>query len=356
MDPESQRIEEDLRGLLQGEVRCDDLTTQLYASDASIYELRPRGVVRPRNVEDVVAVVLYAAENRLPIHARGSGSGLAGESLGRGLVVDFSRFFRRVLMVDSAHARVQAGMVLATLNRYLAPQGLLFGPDPAMSHVTTMGSVVAIDAGGSHWRRYGSARRHVKSLKIVLADGEVMEVGRHPVSPAVDSTVGGDRSRLEQLVQSVAGLIRRHYNVILGSRPQSLVNRSGYVLDDLLVDGELDLAKLLVGSEGTLALIAEATVGVERMPSHRGCVLLIFDSLDKAANAVLELNELEPVACDLMDRRHLNLARENDVRYELLIPGEAEAVLLVEHHGNTKAELQAKLDETVEVAQYRSGL
>jgi FAD/FMN-containing dehydrogenase/Fe-S oxidoreductase len=356
MDAESQRIEEDLRGLVQGEVHCDELFTQLYASDASIYELRPLGVVRPRNVQDVVATVRYAAENHLPIHARGAGSGLAGESLGRGLVVDFSRFFRRILMVDATRARVQAGVVLASLNRYLAPQGLLFGPDPAMSHVTTMGSVVAIDAGGSHWRRYGSARRHVESLKIVLADGEVLEVGKHPVPIADREATNGSTSRLEQIVQSVAGLIRRHAKIIAGSRPQSLVNRSGYVLDDVLVDGQLDLAKVLVGSEGTLALVAEATVTVDRLPTHRGCVLLIFDSLDKAANAVLEINRLEPVACDLMDRRHLNLARENDVRYELMIPGEAEAVLLVEHNAGTNGDLQAKLDETVEIAQYKSGL
>jgi FAD/FMN-containing dehydrogenase/Fe-S oxidoreductase len=363
MDAESQRIEEDLRGLVRGEVRCDELFSQLYASDASIYELRPLGVVRPRNVEDVVATVRYAAENHIPIHARGAGTGLAGESLGRGLVVDFSRFFRRILLVDSARARVQAGVVLASLNRYLAPQGLLFGPDPAMSHVTTMGSVVAIDASGSHWRRYGSARRHVESLKVVLADGEVLEIGRHPVPLALPAPANGEPapngdavSRLDQLVQSVAGLIRRHAKIIAGSRPQSLVNRSGYVLDDLLVDGQLDLAKLLVGSEGTLALTIEATLTVDRLPSHRGCVLLIFDSLDKAASAVLEINPLEPVACDLMDRRHLNLARENDVRYELLIPGEAEATLLVEHHANSKADLQAKLDQTVEVAQYKTGL
>jgi FAD/FMN-containing dehydrogenase/Fe-S oxidoreductase len=356
LDAESQRIEEDLRGLVQGEVCCDELFTQLYATDASIYELRPLGVVRPRNVEDVVRTVRYAAENHLSIHARGAGTGLAGESLGRGLIVDFSRFFRRILMVDSGRARVQAGVVLASLNRYLAPQGLLFGPDPAMSHVTTMGSVVAIDAGGSHWRRYGSARPHVESLKVVLADGEVLEVGRHPVVANGNPLHNGGTSRLDQLVQSVAGLIQRHAKIIAGNRPKSLVNRSGYMLDDVLVDGQIDLAKLLVGSEGTLALIAEATVTVDRLPGHRGCALLMFDSLDKAANAALEINPLEPAACDLMDRRHLNLARENDVRYELLIPGEAEAVLLVEHHASTNGELQAKLDETVEIAQYKTGL
>ena len=357
MDPENQRIEEDLRGLLRGEVRCDDLYTQLYSTDASIYEIRPLGVVRPRSVKDVVATVRYAAENNIPIYPRGAGSGLAGESLGRGIVVDFSRFFRRILTVDGERARVQAGVVLATLNRFLATRGLMFGPDPAMSHVTTIGSVVAIDAGGSHWRKYGSARRHVEALKIVLADGDVLKVGRHLV-PKIDDNAGEScpATRLDHLVHSVAGLIERHAKLIADYRPKSLVNRSGYTLDDVLVDGQLDLAKLLVGSEGTLALIVDATLSVDPLPVYRGCVLLLFDSLDKAANAVLELLPFEPVACDLMDRRHLNLARESDVRYELLIPGEAEAVLLVEQQGESAADVRAKLDEIVELVQFKTGL
>lgn len=357
MDQENQRIEEDLRGLVAGDVRCDDLFTQLYASDASIYELRPLGVIRPHSLRDVVATVQYAAENELPIQARGAGTGLAGESLGRGLIVDFSRYFRRISMLKDRRVRVQAGVVLASLNRFLAPRGLHFGPDPAMSDVTTMGSVVAIDAAGSHWRKYGSARQHVESLKIVLADGEVLEVGRHPV-PKIDPSAGEScpSTRLGHLVQSVAGLINRHAQLIADRRPQSLVNRSGYVLDDVLVDGHLDLAKLLVGSEGTLALVTEATVTVDPLPVYRGCVLLLFDSLDKAANAALDLLPLEPAACDLMDRRHLNLARECDVRYELLIPGEAEAVLLVEHHAESSLALEAKLNETVEIAQFKTGL
>ena len=121
-------------------------------------------------------------------------------------------------------------------------------------------------------------------------------------------------------------------------------------------DGKLDLARLLVGSEGTLALITEATVSVDPLPLHRSCVLLLFESLDQAAHAALEIAALKPAACDLMDRRHLSLARETDVRYELLIPGEAEAVLLVEYHADSREELQHKLDEVVELVQYKTGL
>ena len=146
---------------------------------------------------------------------------------------------------------------------------------------------------------------------------------------------GGEGARLNGLVQSVAGLIQRHQRTIEDRRPLSLVNRSGYRLDGVLAAGQLDLARLFVGSEGTLALVTEATLTVDPLPAHRGCVLLLFESLDKAAHAVLEIAETGPAACDLMDRRHLSLARETDVRYELLIPGETEAMLLVEFHADT---------------------
>jgi FAD/FMN-containing dehydrogenase/Fe-S oxidoreductase len=359
MDQDQQRIEEDLRGLMAGEVRCDDLFTQLYATDASIYELRPLGVVRPRTVDDVAVLVRYAAENHLPLHARGAGTGLAGESLGRGLIVDFSRYFRHILADEGEQLRLQPGVVLASLNRYLGRSNRLFGPDPAMRNVTTMGSVVAIDAGGSHWPRYGSARRHVEQLQIVLADGSVHRVSRHSLEKARrEAATAPDEpaDRLSELVVSVGGLIKRHMLLIDDCRPQTLVNRCGYRLDGVLKGDELDLARLLVGSEGTLALITEITVTVDTLPMQRGCVLLLFESLEKAAHAVLDIAKLEPTACDLMDRRHLSLARETDVRYEMLIPGEAEAVLLVEQHATTRDELRDKLDEIVELAQFETGL
>ncbi len=119
MDPERERIQADLRGLLKGDVRCDDVFLQLFACDASIYEIRPLAVIRPRALPDVVAVVEYAAENHLPIHARGAGTGLAGESLGPGLVLDFSRYMRRVLHVDDDAVRIQPGIVHAQLNKFL---------------------------------------------------------------------------------------------------------------------------------------------------------------------------------------------------------------------------------------------
>jgi FAD/FMN-containing dehydrogenase/Fe-S oxidoreductase len=344
MDPERERIEADLRGLVKGDVRCDDVYLQLYASDASIYEIRPLAVIRPRSLADVVASVEYATENHLPLHARGAGTGLAGESLGPGLVLDFSRYMRRVLEVGDDYVRVQPGVVHARLNEFLRPLGRQFGPDPAMSSVTTMGSVIAIDAGGSHWLKHGSARRHVRSLQIVLADGQAIEAGREPL----DENRGDPESRKGQLVWSLVDLLGREAQTIRDHQPQSLVNRCGYQLADVLGGRHLELAKLLCGSEGTLALITEATVATQPLPKHRGVALLLFERLDSAAKAVMEILPLEPAACDLMDRRHLSLARESTVQYDLLIPAETEAALLVEQEGDTLVEVRDRLTQVVD--------
>lgn len=345
MDDARQRIQDDLRGLIAGEVYCDDLFAQMYASDASIHQVRPLGVVRPRHTADVVATVKYAVANQIPLHARGAGTGLAGESLGSGLVVDFSRHMRRVIEIGEGTVRLQPGVVLGRLNAMLQPRGRMFGPDPVTQAVTTLGGVIGVDSGGSHWLRYGSARGRVRELEIVLGDGRVMRVGDEPL------TVGRSQDPHEEkreFVNRAADLIAKNRDIIETHRPRSLVNRSGYHLWDTFDPQQLRLARMLVGSEGTLAFVTEATLATDPIPPHRGVVLLLFDRLEHAARAVQEVLTLSPAACDLMDRRHLSLARETDVRFDLLVPPAAEAVLLVEHDGASQADVLDHLRQVVD--------
>jgi FAD/FMN-containing dehydrogenase/Fe-S oxidoreductase len=351
LDPQRERTQDDLRGLTGGEVRCDDVFLHLYASDGSIYQIKPLAVVRPRSAADVVACVQYAAEKQLPIHARGAGTGVAGESLGPGLVLDFSKFLRRVVRIEPDAVRVQPGVVCERLNTQLRPLGRVFGPDPAAATVTTIGGMIAVDAAGSRWLKYGSTRRHVLGLQVVLADGQMMQVGRESLS-------GGNHlhPRKRELIDRLATLLGEHAELIRQSRRKCPLNHCGYNLTDVLSEGHLDLARLLVGSEGTLALTTEARLATQPLPRHRGVALLLFESLEKASRAALQILPWQPTACDLMDRRHLGLARESEVRFDLLIPPQAEAVLLVEHEGDDPLEVRDRVHRLADEIWHRKHL
>ncbi len=345
LDQQRERIQDDLRGLVSGDVRCDDVFLQLYSCDSSIYEIRPLGVVRPRSVRDVVACVQYAAQKQIPIHARGAGTGVAGESLGGGLVLDFSKYMRRILRTDADSVRVQAGATRERLNSHLARHGRLFGPDPGAHDTTTVGGAIGIDGAGPHWLKYGSARRHLLSLQVVTADGEMLEVGREPVAGGRSSDAN---PRKRQLIERLHPLLARHRDLIGQTQDEKLPNRCGYNLNGVASDDHLDLARLLAGSEGTLALVTEARLATDPLPAHRGVTLLLFDSLEKATQAVHEILPYAPSACDLMDRRHLTLARETEVRFDLLLPQETEAALLVELDGDEQHEVRDRLHQVVD--------
>ncbi|GIW98886.1 MAG: oxidase [Pirellulaceae bacterium] len=348
MDTERARIEADLRGLIDGDVRCDDLFSQLYASDASIYEIRPLGVVRPRTVADVSRLMRYCSQHHLPVFARGSGSGLAGQSLGRGIIVDFSRYLRRQQPPIDGTVRVQAGVVQAELNRTLASQGLHFGPDPATRSVSTIGSILAIDAAGSHFLQYGSAGQWVQSLQVVLADGQVVEVSSHRWSdwPASGTTVG-------RLAYETGRLLQQHLGSWLQPPWEGVARGCGYRVEEVLDGDRVHLARLFCGAEGTLGLITEATLRVAPLPEVRGVILLFFERLDTAVRAALELREEPIAACDLMDRRLLEIARETEPQYAAILPRGAEAMLLVEVQGEIQAEVSARLQRFPERLQRR---
>ncbi|MBN1912174.1 MAG: FAD-binding protein [Pirellulales bacterium] len=352
-DVQREWMQEDLRGLVAGDVRCDEIFRRIYASDASIYEIEPLGVIRPRTTADVVATVRYAAEKQIPLHARGAGTGLAGESLGRGLTLDFSSSMHRVLDVKPDRIRVQAGVVHERLDALLRSRGRLLGPDPANRAATTVGGMVAVDATGSHWPRYGSTRQHVLGLQIVTAAGQVMEVGREPLVDGRSCDRDPDKAKL---INDLTALLTKHRKVIQERRTSAPVDHCGYHLHDVLTGEYLDLAGLIVGSEGTLALVTEATLATLPAPHARGVTLLLFDSLDRAMRAVLAIAEHRPAACDLLDRRYLSLARESEVRFDLLIPPQTEAALVVEHDGDDPRDVRQRLQSLVDQVRHRDQL
>ena len=172
MDVRQTRLVEDMAGLFRGELACDRISTALYATDGSLHQITPLAVACPRDREDLITLVNYAAEQNLPLIARGAGSSVGGESLGHGIIVDFARHMNAIEQVGEQTVRVQPGVVHSVLNRTLAQSGRCFAPDPSNSATTTIGSMVALDAAGSHSLRVGSTRDYVLGLETVLANGE----------------------------------------------------------------------------------------------------------------------------------------------------------------------------------------
>ena len=345
MDSDQSRIEADLRGVLDGEVYCHPLRTQLYASDASIYEIAPLAVVRPRHADDVAQCVKYAAENSLPLFPRGGGTGLAGQSLGPGIVLDFSRFMRRMLNIDRENlvARVQPGLALADMNRILAKDRLVFGPDPPTRAVTTIGSVLAIDTLGSHFLKYGTAGATLISAQCVLSDGDQVKLERSNWR-----TPDSGNAKLNNLVSEIGQLLWTNRGVTKSPPWRGVARGCGYRLDSAFDHEQVDMARLQSGAEGTLSILTEATVKIESMPGARGVVLMFFEKLELAAKAALDARRDNVAACDLMDRRLIEIARELDPRYESMLPRGAEALLLIEQQGDDVAEVRSRLGSLIQ--------
>jgi FAD/FMN-containing dehydrogenase/Fe-S oxidoreductase len=334
-EQQRQRAREDLRGLVKGELLFDELSRALYSTDASIFQVQPAGVVVPRDEEDVQALARYAAENNIPVVPRGAGTGVAGESLGAGLIVDLSQHFRTITAIESDTVRVQPGVTWRVLNARLAEVGRRFAPDPASGEVCTVGGMVANNASGARALRHGYTRDHVTGLRVVLDTGDAAAVGREPLQ-APDPAAAG---HLQDIVGTVGFLLEQNAELIRTCRPRTPFNRCGYQLTDVVRDNALDLPRLLCGSEGTLALITEATLRTIPLPGGRALILLGFATLDAALRAVQQALAAQPAACELVDRRLLTLARGSDAAaVASLIPPAAEAVLLVEFESDTLRE------------------
>jgi FAD/FMN-containing dehydrogenase/Fe-S oxidoreductase len=343
VDPaQRERVHDDLKGIVKGELLFDDLARILYSTDASPFEIEPLGVVAPRDEEDVRALVRYAGENQATLTARGAGAGLAGESLSAGIVVDFSKYFRSILEESSDAVRVQPGVVHRDLARRLAASGRRLAPEPTHGECT-IGGMAACDVSGPRAFRHGSVRDHVRALRVVLDDGSAATVGRVSRWPPAE----GEHGRLQDVVSSVVTLLDQNAEAIRECQPQTRFNRCGYLLHDVLDAEHLDLARLLVGSEGTLGLFTEVELRTLPLPAGRSAALLGFAGLDAALRAAQAAPAAGLAACELLDRRLLRLAR-GDATAAALVPAAAESVLLVEYEADGPAEARSRTLDLIE--------
>lgn len=347
MRPTVNAVERDLRRLLKGDVEFDPIARHLYATDASIYQIEPLGVVCPRDEEDVVLLVRYATEHEVPLIPRGAGSGLAGAAIGAGVVVDFTRYMNRILEFapDGSWARVQPGVIMGELNLHARRFGKFFAPNPSSENYCSIGGMIGCNSSGSRSVAYGGTKDHVISLNVVLSGGELFRA----------STVQADSPALHNLLQSsqVSGKafstlvneLRANTSAIHASLPRVMKNSSGYRVETV-VDSEAGLVhlhKIFIGAEGTLGLVTEAVLNLVPLPGRRAIAMAYFPSVFSAGEAVFPILELKPTSLEIMDSGFLQFVRQNNAAIDALLPQNADTALLVEFEASDDAALADRL-------------
>jgi len=343
----------DLDALVDGEVRFDTYTRNLYATDASAYQQLPIGVVAPRTTDDVKAVMEYCAENEIPVLPRGGGTSLAGQAVNEAVVLDFKKEMDAVLDIDpeAATARAQPGITLARLNNNIKPHGLKYAPDPAWGDKSVLGGCIGNNTTGAHSLKYEKADGYIEEVEVVLADGTVTTFGWMDVEELHDraAAVGPDDPLEEQIYAEVSRILREKEGEIKERYPDLTRNVSGYNLDKLLEDiedrGEVNVGRLMAGSEGTLAVVTEAEVSLEPIPEETVVVLLTYDEMLDAMRDVAPILEHDPSAVEVMDDVLLDLARETAEFSELVgtLPEGTNSTLLVEFYADSVEEGQQKV-------------
>lgn len=328
---QTESLAETLRPLTVDEPATDPLVRAAYSTDASVLEVRPLAVLTPRSAEEVAAIVRHAAAGGLSIHARGAGTGLAGESLGSGLMLDFTKHMNRILEVGPDWILVEPGACYLEVQRALAPTGRMLAVDPISGDRCTLGGMLATNAAGPHSLRYGATRDHVLAVRAVLASGDIVDF-EPTLLETRESTDTGPAARIQR---QLARVLSAYAQAIAEEQSATLIKHGGYELRGAFDGRTIDLPRILAGSEGTLALTVAVKLATVPIPAFRGMLLATFPTLSAAAEAVIESLEYQPTACELLDRRLLSLVREAEPWYHEWITRDAEALLLIEHQGNS---------------------
>ncbi len=340
-------LQDQLAPRIAGTLHTDEMMQALYATDASMYAMTPIGVLIPEREEDVQVALEVASEQGFPVLPRGGGSSLAGQGVNEALVVDFTNHLNRILDIDpeAQTARVEPGVTLDELNRAAAEHDLMVGPDPASANRATLGGMLANNSTGTHSIEYGNFIRHVRSAKVLLADGTATTVG------PTDHATWQEKMRTDGL----EGAIYRGLKALLadGGRatieedtPSHWRRNNGYRLEALL-DDDPNLAKLLCGSEGTLAVTTEITCDLVKKPARTGLGIVHFETRDDALRAVTTVLETDPSAVEMFDGVAIERTQKTPGYAERLtfLEGTPGGVLITEYSADSDAAIARSLDE-----------
>ncbi|GAA0530206.1 lactate dehydrogenase [Saccharopolyspora subtropica] len=331
----------ELRAAVSGPARFDPGTRALYSTDASNYRQVPLGVVFPRSEDDVAATVAIARHHGVPITPRGAGTSIAGNACGPGIVLDCARHLNRILDIDPHHrlARVQPGVVLDSLRSAAARHGLTFGPDPSTHSRCTLGGMIGNNACGPHSVAWGKTVDNIHSLDVLLADGTRLLLG--PTSPAELTQLCTRSDRTGRLYQELRSLRDDTAELIRSTFPTLTRRVSGYNLDQLLPDNNVNVARALVGSEGSCAAVLGATVELLPSPPARALTVLGFPDTYAAADEVPRLRGLAALAIEGLSTELVDVVRQHNPHSPALpLLPDGRSWLLVETGGHDQGAAQ----------------
>ncbi|MDX9897137.1 MAG: anaerobic glycerol-3-phosphate dehydrogenase subunit C [Desulfofustis sp.] len=336
---ERQHVYTELKQRIEGEVLDNELSRSLYSSGASLFRIKPQAIVQPKSKQDVIETVTFAGRHKIPLTPRGGGTSRAGNELGGGILIDFSKNLNRLLElnVEERWVRVEPGIVLADLNRLLKKHKLYFPIDPSTVDSATLGGMIANNSSGPHGVKYGTTRAHVKSLELILANGEIMRTG--PQQHATGATGGGLAAAINRTIPEI---IERYGQYLEEERPFTSKNSCGYHVWDLSDGTSFDLTPLLVGSEGTLAIVSEATLKLSPIPQKALSGFVYLDDLGKVGEATQQILAEGPSMIEIMEKHILDLAREKRPELAEYFPENTEASLFIEFQEDSDEALQEK--------------
>ncbi len=331
-------MQDKLAAAIEGEVRFDAATRAIYSTDASNYRRVPIGVVIPRHDDDVIRALEFARENAMAVLPRGGGTALGGQTANTALVLDFSKYMNSIAHIDAERrvAVVQPGVVQAQLNAAAAPYGLFFAPDPSTKDRCTLGGMIGNNSCGAHSAAHGKTVDNVERLDVLLYDGTRMVLG---AGIAGETTGSRAASRIASLGGTLRAIASTHSDAIRTGYPKIPRRVSGYNLDELLPENGFNLARAIVGSEGTLATILGATVRLVPKPRHLALVVLGFDDVYLAADQMPWMLEHRPQALEGFDHHLPDIARQKGIAAVNLLPS-GRAFLMVELGGESADEVR----------------
>jgi len=341
-------LQRELESQIEGEVRFDAVSRALYSTDASVYQIHPLGVVVAKSREDLIRIIRIASQFRCPITLRGGGTAQAGQSIGAGLQVDTSKYYNQILELnlEERWVRVQPGIVLDELNAALRPHGFRFAPDVSTANRASIGGMMANNSSGARSFLYGKTIDHVLEQEVLLADGSVTRF--RPLNAAeLDAAMQGDSLEAEcyrtvhRLAAECADEVDRRY-------PKILRRVGGYNLDEFTSPARpFNLAKMMVGSEGTLGVVLEAKLNLVPLPKAKAVLVVQFKDLLEALAAAPLILQHHPSACEVMDKfilDHTYLSPNLQRVRETFIEGDPGAILCVEFYDDLKENLPPRLD------------